>query len=90
LRHAVADLLPASIVWRPGRGRAAAGPRPARRVQLRALLDDPAQPLHPLLDHARIGAALAQPTSQPQGWHNRVAYLLEVNAWLAEHRITVT
>ena len=94
LRHAVADLLPASIVWRPGRGRPAAHLLPEwrrhHRVQLRALLGDPAQPLHPLLDHARVGTQLAQPTGQlPEGWHTSIAYLLEVNAWLAEHHITV-
>lgn len=96
LRHAVAELLPASIVWRPGRGRTAVHLLPAwrrhHRAQLRALLGDPAQPLQPLLDHARIGTLLAaQSTGQlPEGWHTSVAYLLDVNAWLAEHRITVT
>jgi asparagine synthase (glutamine-hydrolysing) len=95
LRHAVADLLPASIVWRPGRSRPVAHLLPEwrrhHRVQLRALLGDPAQPLHAMLDHARIGTQLAQPTGLlPEGWHSGIAYLLEVNAWLAEHRITVT
>jgi len=96
LRHAVAGLLPASIVWRPGHGQPATHLLPEwsrhHRDQLRALLGDPAQPLHPLLDHARIGTLLAaQPAGQlPEGWHTSVASLLEVNAWLAEQRITVT
>jgi asparagine synthase (glutamine-hydrolysing) len=94
LRHTIADLLPASVTWLPSWPPPDAHLLPAwrrsQREQLRALLADPSQPLQPLLDQARITDLLDQAAEQrPPGWHTSTAYLLDVNAWLTQHHITV-
>lgn len=95
LRHTVADLLPASVTWLPSLPPPAAYLLPAwqrsQHEQLRSLLTDPTQPLQPLLDQTLLTGLLDKATSQlPSGWHISIAYLLEVNAWLGQHHITLT
>lgn len=95
LRHTVADLLPASVTWAPSLPPPAAHLLPtwrrSQREQLRDLLTDRGQPLQPLLDQPRISGLLGQAGEQlPPGWHSSVAYLLDINAWLTHHHITLT
>jgi len=95
LRHTVADLLPASVTWLPSLPAPSADVLPAWRrsqhEQLHSLLSDRTQPLQPLLDRARITELINQPARQrPRHWHTSIAYLLDVNAWLTRHHVTLT
>ncbi|GIM93205.1 asparagine synthase-related protein [Paractinoplanes toevensis] len=94
LRHTVADLLPASVTWLPGRTFPGAhllpGWRANHRDRMLAVLADASQPLQPLLDPAQIHPLLARTPEPIHGRHSAVAYLLEINAWLARHRIRLT
>ncbi|CAB1128897.1 Asparagine synthetase [glutamine-hydrolyzing] 3 [Candidatus Hydrogenisulfobacillus filiaventi] len=97
LRHAVEDLLPPAVVERrktpypsthdPEYGR-------AWRDALAAILDDPAQPLVPLLDTAYVRGLLDRPPAAPLPWFGQLmgtaqlfAFLVQVNRWLVRYRI---
>ena len=95
LRHAVAGLLPAAATGLPSRPFPTAhilgGWQQTRSVQLQAILGDPDAPLRALLDRRRITDLLAQPpTRLPEHVPPTVAYLVEVNAWLRRHHISLT
>ncbi|MFF5291834.1 asparagine synthetase B family protein [Paractinoplanes globisporus] len=94
LRHAVADLLPASVTWLPGRAFPGAnllpGWRADQRDRMLAVLADTSQPLQPLLDPDQIRPLLARTPEHAHARHSAIAYLLEINAWLTRHRIHLT
>lgn len=94
LRHAVADLLPASVTWLPGRAFPGAqllpGWRAEQRDQMLTVLADTSQPLQPLLDPDQIRPLLARTPEHSHTRHSAIAYLLEINAWLARHHIHLT
>jgi asparagine synthase (glutamine-hydrolysing) len=95
LRHTVADLLPAGLVWRPARQVPAAylsaAWQHAQVHDLRQIITDPAQPLYELLDRQRVADLLTRlehpPAHTSQDWHTTLAYLVELNAWLDRHHI---
>ncbi|MFG1995194.1 asparagine synthetase B family protein [Actinoplanes sp. NPDC048988] len=95
LRHAVADLLPPETTWLRPRAFPSAdlldGWRQTRTDQLRAVLDDREAPLRSLLDRNRVTHLLAPPTG-PTGdcAAATVAYLVDVNAWLQRHHVSLT
>jgi asparagine synthase (glutamine-hydrolysing) len=94
LRHAVADLLPSALVWRPSRPvpaqRLSAAWRHWQRHELRRIITDPNQPLHDLLDRQVVSAVLTddrQHTANARADRDTtLAYLVELNAWLERHR----
>lgn len=95
LRHAVAGLLPAEATWlRPRQFPSAdllAGWRQSRTDQLRDVLDDREAPLRPLLDRDRVSDLLARPAGPVNDRAAAtVAYLVDVNAWLQRHHISLT
>ncbi|MEU4239668.1 asparagine synthase-related protein [Actinoplanes sp. NPDC026619] len=91
LRHAVTGLLPASVTWLPGRTFPGAhllpGWRANQRDRMLGVLADASQPLQPLLDPVQIHPLLARIPEHNHARHSAIAYLLEINAWLARHRI---
>jgi asparagine synthase (glutamine-hydrolysing) len=95
LRHAVADLLPAETTWLQPRpfpsADLLAGWRQSRTDQLRDVLDDREAPLRPLLDRDRVTDLLARPADPViDRAAATVAYLVDVNAWLQRHHISLT
>ncbi|MBO3736614.1 asparagine synthetase B family protein [Actinoplanes flavus] len=94
LRHATADLLPPAVTWLPQRQFPGAHLLPAwektQRDRLLAVVTDTSAPLHGLLHRDRVRHVLTQPATVPvRDWHTTVAYLIEVNAWLTRHHITI-
>jgi len=94
LRHTVADLLPAEVTSRPSPPFPSADLlRPwqhAQRAHLREIISDNASPVNTLLDLRRTRQLIQQSTTQPpREWHATIAYLIELNAWLTTHRITL-
>jgi asparagine synthase (glutamine-hydrolysing) len=98
LRRAAADLLPPEIVnRRKSIYPTSADPAYARavRAQAESLLAEPGAPLFEIVDRSRLTAAFrADPALpglmavQPSPWAP-AAFLLDVNAWLAEYRISL-
>lgn len=94
LRTAVADLLPAEVSRQPSTSFPSADLLPGWRRQqhdrLRDVLTDTTQPLQPLLDPARVAPLRDQPTETlPRALWPAISHLLEVNAWLARHHLTL-
>jgi asparagine synthase (glutamine-hydrolysing) len=94
LRHATADLLPTEVSWLPQRPFPGAHLLPAwektQRERLLAIVTDMSAPLHGLLHRDRVRHVLSTAATTPvRDWHTTVAYLIEVNAWLARHHITI-
>ncbi|WP_199515701.1 asparagine synthetase B family protein [Nucisporomicrobium flavum] len=95
LRHAVTDYLPAETTWlRPRQFPSADlldGWQQSRTAQLHDLLDDPDAPLRPLLDRDRVAELLARAAGPISDRHAAtIAYLVDVNAWLQRHHISLT
>jgi asparagine synthetase B (glutamine-hydrolysing) len=95
LRHAVAGLLPAETTGVPSRTFPTADLLTAwqrtRSARLHEILSDPDAPLRPLLDRRRLTDLLTQPpTRLPDHVPATVAYLVEVNAWLDRHHVSLT
>ncbi|MCM4083914.1 asparagine synthetase B family protein [Paractinoplanes hotanensis] len=95
LRHAVSDLLPAETTWLRPRPFPSAelldGWQQSRTAQLRDILDDPEAPLRPLLDRGRVTELLVRPAGPVSDRAPAtVAYLVDVNAWLLRHHISLT
>ncbi|GLZ00842.1 asparagine synthase-related protein [Actinoplanes sp. NBRC 103695] len=94
LRHAFAGLLPAETTWlRPRQFPSADlldGWQKSRIGQLRDILDDREAPLRPLLDRDRVTDLLTRPVG-PASDRPRatVAYLVDVNAWLQRHHVSL-
>lgn len=100
LRMALADLLPAEVLER----RKSPYPKthhPAYREavakQLLAVLDDPSQPIHQLMD-AEAARRLATGANDAQSapWYGQLmgnpqimAFLFQLNLWLAEYHVTL-
>ena len=94
LHHTVADLVPPDVTWRTQEPIVAAHRLPGwaqtQRERLLGIIDNTAAPLHTLLDRSRVRYLLKQSATEPGiGWHSTVDYLIEVNAWLGRHRVTV-
>ena len=94
LRHAVADYLPAGTTWLRPRPFPSAdaldGWQQARSAQLRDVLDDREAPLRPLLDRDRVADLLTGAAGPVSGRPaTTVAYLVDVNAWLQCHHISL-
>jgi asparagine synthase (glutamine-hydrolysing) len=94
LRHATADLLPPAVSWLPQRPFPGAHLLPAwektQRERLHAIVTDPSAPLRGLLHRRRVEHLLTAATTTPvRDWHTTVSYLIETNAWLARHHITI-
>lgn len=95
LRHTVADLLPAALVWRPSRqipdAYLSRAWQEAQCHDLRHIITDPAQPLYDMLDRQRVTDLLTRLNSplagRPGDWRSALAYVVELNAWLARHHI---
>ena len=97
LRKAIEGLLPQEILWRKK------SPYPKTydpkymelvSQQLKALLDDPSQPIHSIADkHALQGLLDARYTWPWYGQLMRVpqtiAYMLQVNLWLKKYKISI-
>jgi asparagine synthase (glutamine-hydrolysing) len=98
LRHALADILPADVLWR----RKSPYPKThnpsfvaAVRKELLATLDDPASPLLPLIDVPRLRTfALSEAAGSPYPWFGQLmggpqlmAYLIQMASWLKEKRV---
>lgn len=94
LRQSIADILPAEV--------ACPRPRPlpgldllplwqlSQRQRLHDVLADPRAPLSPLLDRRRVTNLLTRPPTRPvRDWHTTIGRLIEVNAWLARHHVTL-
>jgi asparagine synthase (glutamine-hydrolysing) len=98
LRRAVGDVLPPEVASRrKSIYPASADPEYGRLVhaQFAGMLAQPSAPLFDLFDRDRLAAAFAaDPTLprllglQPSPWAP-LAYLLDVNAWLAEYRVAL-
>ncbi|GAA0547705.1 asparagine synthase (glutamine-hydrolyzing) [Paractinoplanes ferrugineus] len=95
LRHAVAGVLPDETIWlRPRQFPSADllhGWQQTRLDQLRDVLTDREAPLRPLLDRDRVTDLVTRPAG-PGGERGTatVGYLLDVNAWLQRHHISLT
>jgi asparagine synthase (glutamine-hydrolysing) len=94
LRHATADLLPPSVSWLPQRpfpgAHLLAAWEKTHRERLHAIVTDHAAPLHGLLHRGRVEHLLTAAATTPvRDWHTTLAYLIETNAWLARHHITI-
>jgi asparagine synthase (glutamine-hydrolysing) len=93
LRHAVADLLPQDLVWRP-KSQYPTTPDPhydtTVRTRARQLVGADSS-VGPLLDPERV-RALADGTSRRPPWMQRLAlaYLLQIDGWLRDYRVRVT
>jgi asparagine synthase (glutamine-hydrolysing) len=96
LRAAVADLLPAAVVWRrkspfpvtqdPGYGQ-------QLRAQLEEVAADPHAPVRPLLDLTKVRSLLDERRPvQSTGWGERrdVETVLQLDAWLRRYRVSLT
>ena len=95
LREAVRDLLPEEVLWR----KKSPYPKthdPAYRAilaeRLRAVLDDPAAPIHALLRREALEGLLTDDSAQP--WYGQlmttpqtIAYMLQLNYWLQTYRV---
>ncbi|WP_027345237.1 asparagine synthase (glutamine-hydrolyzing) [Hamadaea tsunoensis] len=95
LREAVEDLLPASVAWRPKSGYPAsltAGYQAAVWQQARDLLGDTRSPVLRLVSAPKLSAMLDAYEGDLTEWTplQHVAYVLEVDAWLREHRVALT
>jgi asparagine synthase (glutamine-hydrolysing) len=94
LRHATADLLPPAVSWLPQRPFPGAHLLSAwektHRERLHAIVTDPSAPLHGLLHRGRVEHLLTAAATTPvRDWHTTLAYLIETNAWLARHHISI-
>ncbi|MDR0531371.1 MAG: asparagine synthase (glutamine-hydrolyzing) [Oscillospiraceae bacterium] len=97
LRMAGRGLLPERVLWRKK------SPYPKTyhplyeqllAARMRDILRDKNQPLHQFIDPQKTEAFLRQPAGHGQPWYGqlmsapqRVAYFLQVNAWLKEYRL---
>ncbi|MGH3977461.1 MAG: asparagine synthase (glutamine-hydrolyzing) [Pseudonocardiaceae bacterium] len=102
LRHAVADLLPAEVAWRPKSAYPASRDTSygdAIQARMREVIADPQAPLFDLVDRARLWAAIERGETAPAsgspsgavGPHGRIglAYLLDIDAWLRTYRVGI-
>ncbi len=100
LRHALAGVLPDDVLWR----RKSPYPKThnpsfvaAVTDRLLAVLDDPASPLLPLVDTARVrDFALSAAAGSPHPWFGQLmggpqlmAFLIQADAWLRDNNIRV-
>lgn len=100
LRHALAGVLPDDVLWR----RKSPYPKThnpsfldAVRSELLTILADPASPLLPLIDVAKIRAfASSSAAASPYPWFGQLmggpqllAYLIQVDAWLRDNKVRV-
>jgi asparagine synthase (glutamine-hydrolysing) len=98
LRRAVADLLPPEIAWRrKSMYPASPDPRYAElmRAQMGDLLRQPQAPLFSIIDRDRLAAAFAADPELPgriaiqPGPMVSAAFLIDVNEWLTEYRVSL-
>jgi asparagine synthase (glutamine-hydrolysing) len=94
LREAVEDLLPERVAWRPKSGYPAslmAGYQSALWQRANDLLTDSAAPVLQLVSGSKLAGLLAQHDGDLSEWTplQHVAYVLELDAWLREHRVTI-
>ncbi len=100
LRHALAGVLPDDVLWR----RKSPYPKThnpsfvaAVKDRLIAVLADPASPLLPLVDIARVRAfAQSAAAGSPHPWFGQLmggpqlmAYLVQIDAWLRDNNIRI-
>jgi asparagine synthase (glutamine-hydrolysing) len=94
LREAVEDLLPERVAWRPKSGYPAsltAGYQAALWQRANDLLADSAAPVLQLVSGRKLAALLAEHDGDLSEWTplQHVAYVLELDAWLREHHVTI-